>query len=92
MRTKTDSQFIGKSQVFSAGGCYAISFFRPSGTNQDVSINGVPLAAGTTVSFGQNVGDEDHTEYEVVFANVIGSSNELYVRRIIPIKTNGKPS
>lgn len=91
MRTKTDSQFIGKSQVFPAGGCYAISFFRPSGTNNNVSVNGVPVEAGRTVAINQNVGDEDHTQYEIVFENG-ASTNELYVRRIVPITRNGQPS
>ena len=83
-RTSTESLFQGNSQPFSADGCYAISFFRPT-TSNPVSVEGIPLEAGQTLSIKQNVGDEDWSEYDVVFYTGV-NTNELYITRILPLK------
>ncbi len=82
MKTRVETQFIGKATQVMAEGCFAISFFRPS-TSNPVSVNGIALEAGQTLSVKQNVGDEDHTTYEIVFYTGI-ASNELYVSRVNP--------
>lgn len=83
-RTITESMYYGKAQQISADGCYAISFFRPS-TSNDVTVNDIPLEAGQTLSIKQNVGDEDFSTYEIVFRSS-ASTNEIYVTRIMPLK------
>jgi hypothetical protein len=84
MRTRLETQFIGKPFQIQAEGCYAITFFRPLVSNP-VSINGVPLEAGQSFSVKQNVGDEDWTTYEVVFYTGT-DTNECYVSRVLPIR------
>jgi hypothetical protein len=84
MRTRLETQFIGKPFQIQAEGCYAISFFRPS-TSNPVSVNGIALEAGQTLSIKQNVGDEDWTTYEIVFYTGT-SDNEMYVSRVMPIR------
>jgi hypothetical protein len=84
MRTTTESLFYAKPQVVEGGGCYAIAFFRPS-TSNPVSVNGVPIEAGQTLSIEQNVGDEDWSRYDVVFYSG-AATNELYVLRTVVLK------
>lgn len=83
MRTSTQTNFYGKSTSIESY-CFAISFTRPSGTNDDVQVNGIPLAAGQTLSISQNVGDIDNSRYEIRFG---GGANpkELWVTRVIPL-------
>lgn len=82
-RTTTESMYFGRSQQINADGCYAISFFRPS-TSNDVTVNDIPLEAGQTLSIKQNVGDEDYSTYDIVFRSS-ASTNEMYVTRIMPL-------
>jgi len=84
MRTTTESLYIGKSQVIEGGGCYAIAFFRPT-TSNPVWVNGIPIEAGQTLSISQNVGDEDHSRYDVVFRTG-AATDELYVTKIMPLR------
>jgi hypothetical protein len=49
-----------------------------------VRVNGIPIEAGQTFSIGQNVGDADHSAYEIVFTSG-ADTNELYVTRIMPL-------
>ena len=84
MRTRLETQFVGKPMQIHAEGCYGITFFRPS-TSNPVSVNGVPLEAGQSYSIKQNVGDEDWTTYEIVFYTGT-DSNEMYVSRVMPIR------
>jgi len=84
MKTRVETQFIGRATQVMAEGCFAISFFRPS-TSNPVSVNGIALEAGQTLSVKQNVGDEDHTTYEIVFYTG-AASNELYVSRVNPFR------
>jgi hypothetical protein len=83
MKTTTEIIYIGKSQVFSADGCMAISFFRPT-TSNPVFVSGFPLEPGQTLSIGQNVGDADHSKYDIVFYSG-AATNELTVTRIMPL-------
>jgi hypothetical protein len=83
MKTTTQSIYVGRSQVIEGQGCYAISFFRPT-TSNPVRVNGVPLEAGQTMSISQNVGDADHSAYEIVFSSG-PATNEMYVSRIMPL-------
>ena len=84
MRTSTQTNFYGKSQSIESY-CFAISFTRPIGLNDDVQINGIPLAAGQTLSINQNVGDLDTSRYEIRFS---GGANprELWVTRVLPLE------
>jgi hypothetical protein len=84
MRTTTESLFIGKSQVVEGGGCYGIAFFRPS-TSNAVWVNGIPIEAGQTLSISQNVGDEDHSRYDIVFRGG-AATDELYISKVVPLK------
>lgn len=98
--TRTQVLFYGKSQYIEADGCYSIAFFRPTtnddlAVTSDVSISGVPLEAGQTLSIEQNVGDQDFTSYECVFYPSGGSANELYVIKVMPVVENpnkGQPT
>jgi len=83
MRTTTESLYYGKSQVIFADGCYAISFFRPT-TSNPVFVNGIPIEAGQTLSINQNVGDTDHSRYDIVFYTG-PDTNELFVTKIMPL-------
>ena len=84
MKTITIIEFYGRNN-FIESNCNSISFTRPLGT-KPVYINGLPIADGQTFSINQNVGDVDHTKYEIVFGTG-GSGNELYVTRIRPMDT-----
>lgn len=80
MKTNTVTQFVGKNTMVTSD-CIAIAFFRPL-TSNAVSINGIPLEAGQTLSINQNVGDFDVTQYQVDFT-AGASTNELYVVRTL---------
>jgi hypothetical protein len=82
MRTTTQTNFYGKSTSIESF-CYAISFTRPNTGTSEVQVNGIPLAAGQTLSISQNVGDIDNSRYEIRFDN--SGLNELWVVRIIPL-------
>lgn len=88
MKTRSETIFVGSSQQFSADGCYAISFFRPDSSiiaTNLVRVNGVPIAAGQAFAIGQNVGDEDWSNYSIVFESGAGQ-DEIHITRIMPIK------
>jgi hypothetical protein len=98
--TRTQVLFYGKSTYVEADGCFSIAFFRPT-TNSDiavtsnVSVAGVPLEAGQTLTIEQNVGDQDFTSYEITFYPDGGTANELYVIKVMPIEGNpnkGQPN
>jgi hypothetical protein len=82
MRTTTQTNFYGKSTSIESF-CYAISFTRPSTGTSGVQVNGIPLAAGQTLSISQNVGDIDNSRYEIRFDD--SGLNELWVVRVIPL-------
>lgn len=84
-KTRTENIAYGKSQYISADGCFAISFFRPSAAPA-VSVEGIDIEAGQTLSIKQNVGDEDHSNYQITFANNQDNSNLLHVIKIMPIR------
>ncbi len=65
-RTKTEIKQYGKSQSIEGGGCYGISFFRPT-TSNPVSVDGFSLETGQTLSIQQNVGDQDFSNYQITF-------------------------
>ena len=87
-KTRTITTFVGESSLILAEGCNAISFFRPttnpvnSGASNNVKVDGVPIEAGTTYSIKQNVGDQDFSQYDVVFLGGAGE-DMLYVIRIM---------
>jgi hypothetical protein len=82
MKTNTVTQFVGKNSMITSD-CVAIAFFRPT-TSNAVSVNGVPIEAGSTLSINQTVGDIDKTQYQVDFT-AGASTNELYVIRTLII-------
>ena len=84
-KTRTENIAYGKSQYISANGCIAISFFRPSSAPA-VSVEGIDIEAGQTLSIKQNVGDEDWSSYELRFANNQDNANLLHVIKIMPIR------
>lgn len=85
MKTETQPAiYITKSQKIDAGGCTSINFRRPTTGGNDVSVHGVPLAAGESISFNQNVGDQDFTFYEIVFTSS-GGENGLFCTKIMNI-------
>jgi hypothetical protein len=87
-KTRTITTFVGESSLILAEGCNAISFFRPttnpvnSAASNNVKVDGVPIEAGTTYSIKQNVGDQDFSQYDVVFLGGAGE-DMLYVIRIM---------
>jgi len=81
-RTTTQTNFYGKSTSIESY-CLAISFTRPSTGTSEVQINGLPLAAGQTLSISQNVGDIDNSRYEIRFDDL--GLNELWVVRVLPL-------
>ncbi len=83
-KTRTENIAYGKSQYISANGCFAISFFRPSSAPA-VSVEGIDIEAGQTLSIKQNVGDEDHSSYQITFANNQDNGNLLHVIKITQI-------
>ena len=80
MKTNSVTQFVGKNSMVTSD-CVAIAFFRPT-TSNDVSVNGVPIEAGSTLSINQTVGDMDITQYQVMFT-AGANTNELYVIRTL---------
>lgn len=84
-RTITDFANYDKSFQIQAGGCYGISFFRPS-TAAGVKVEGIPIEAGQTLSIKQNVGDEDNSTYMIQFDSNTDALNTLFVTRIIALK------
>jgi len=62
--------------------CIAIAFYRPTTGSNDVSVNGIPIEAGNTLSISQNVGDLDVSIYEVKFTSS-ASQNKLFVLRTL---------
>ena len=86
MKTSTQTNFYGRSTSIDSY-CYSIAFFRPNNTNADVAVNGIPIAAGQTLTINQNVGDIDQSRYEIVFTNG-ANPNELYVIKILPVNPN----
>lgn len=83
-KTRTENIAYAKSQPISADGCFAISFFRPS-TAPAVQVEGISIEAGQTLSIKQNVGDEDHSTYQITFANNQDNTNLLHVIKVMPI-------
>jgi hypothetical protein len=87
-KTRTITTFVGESSLILAEGCNAISFFRPttnpvnSAASNNVKVDGVPIEAGTTYSIKQNVGDQDFSQYDVVFLGGAGE-DMLYIIRIM---------
>lgn len=87
-KTRTITTFVGESSLILAEGCNAISFFRPttnplnSAASNNVKVDGIPIEAGTTYSIKQNVGDQDFSQYDVVFLGGAGE-DMLYVIRIM---------
>ena len=81
-RTTTQTNFYGRSTSIESY-CLAISFTRPSTGTSEVQINGLPLAAGQTLSISQNVGDIDNSRYEIRFDDL--GLNELWVVRVLPL-------
>ena len=81
-RTTTQTNFYGRSTSIESY-CLAISFTRPTTGTSEVQINGLPLAAGQTLSISQNVGDIDNSRYEIRFDNA--GLNELWVVRVLPL-------
>jgi hypothetical protein len=83
-RTRLENIAYGKSQQIAAEGCFAISFFRPT-TAPAVQVEGIDIEAGQTLSIKQNVGDEDHSVYQLTFANNQDNTNLLHVIKVMPI-------
>ena len=87
-KTNTITTFVGESSLILAQGCNAISFFRPntnpvnSAPSNNVKVDGIPIEAGSTYSIKQNVGDQDYSQYDVVFLGGAGE-DMLYVIRIM---------
>ena len=83
MQTTTTSQYVGKNTSIESY-CISIAFFRPTTLTNAVYINDIPIEAGQTLTIAQNEGDLDTTKYNIVFGSTVGSTNELYVIKIIP--------
>jgi uncharacterized protein YfaP (DUF2135 family) len=81
-RTRTEVLSYARPQQIEADGCFAITFIRPTGTN-DVTINGYQLIAGQSLQIQQNVGDTDQSTYDVVFYDT-GDFNDLTIIKIMP--------
>jgi hypothetical protein len=87
-RTRTITSFYGESALVLAEGCNAITFYRPvtnplnAAASNPVKVDGVPIEAGQAYSIKQNVGDQDFSQYDVVFLGGAGE-DMLYVIRIM---------
>lgn len=81
MKTNTTNFFVAEETMVTSN-CIAIAFFRPSSGTNDVSVNGIPIEAGATLTISQNVGDFDVSQYEVKFTNT-GNANKLHVVRTL---------
>jgi hypothetical protein len=82
-QTETITQYVGKNTSIESY-CISIAFFRPTTDSNDVFVNDVPIEAGQTLTIAQNEGDLDTTRYKINFGSAVGSTNELYVIRIVP--------
>lgn len=83
MQTTTTTQYVGKNTSIESY-CISIAFFRPTTLTNAVFVNDIPVEAGQTLTISQNEGDLDTTKYNIVFGSAVGSTNELYVIKIIP--------
>jgi hypothetical protein len=83
MQTTTISQYVGKNTSIESY-CISIAFFRPTTLTNAVYVNDIPIEAGQTLTIAQNEGDYDTTKYNIVFGSTVGSTNELYIIKIIP--------
>lgn len=83
MKTNTINFFVGANTMVTSD-CIAIAFYRPTTGTNDVSVNGVPIEAGNTMSISQNVGDLDVSIYDVKFTSS-ASDNKLFVIRTLLI-------
>jgi hypothetical protein len=81
MKTNTTNFFVGEETMVTSN-CIAIAFYRPTTNSNDVSVNGIPIEAGNTLSISQNVGDLDVSIYEVKFTSS-ASQNKLFVLRTL---------
>jgi hypothetical protein len=87
-KTRTITTFFGKSQQFDAGGAFAVTFYRPNtnpysaAVSNPVTVDGIPVESGTSLNIRQNVGDMDHSQYDVVFPGGAGE-DMLYIIRIM---------
>jgi hypothetical protein len=81
MKTNTTNFFVGEETMVTSN-CIAIAFYRPTTGSNDVSVNGIPIEAGNTLSISQNVGDIDVSIYEVKFTSS-ASANKLFVIRTL---------
>jgi hypothetical protein len=50
-----------------------------------VSVDGIPIEAGSSLSISQSNGDSDHTFYKIIFTETIVGDNALFVTRILPL-------
>ncbi len=82
-RTRTEVLSYARSQQIEADGCFAITFIRPA-TTSPVMVNGYLLADGQALQIQQNVGDTDHSTYDIVFYNDGVNPNDLTVIKIMP--------
>lgn len=83
MKTNTTNFFVAEETMVTSN-CIAIAFFRPTTDTNDVSVNGIPIEAGQTLSISQNVGDLDVSQYEVKFTSLGGTNvNKLHVIRTL---------
>ena len=83
MKTIVETLSYAKPQQVAAEGCLAITFKRKAGTNP-VSVNSYPLDEDEEFSIEQNVGDEDWTNYRIVFYAGTGD-NEIWVFKTKPL-------
>lgn len=83
MQTETITQYVGKNTSIESY-CISIAFFRPTSLSNPVYVNDIPIEAGQTLTIAQNEGDLDTTRYKINFGSTGGSTNELYVIRIVP--------
>ena len=87
-KTQTIAYSVNETSLVQAQGCNAISFYRPttnpetSAASNNVKVNSIPIEAGSTLSIKQNVGDQDFTQYDVVFLAGAGE-DILYVIQIV---------
>lgn len=82
MRNLTFTEFWAKNGTVRADSCVSIAFFRPTGANA-VSVDGVPIEEGMSLTISQNQGDVDISDYKLIFTGT-ASSNALYVIKVIP--------
>lgn len=82
-KTRTEVLSYARPQIIEADGCFAITFIRPTGKNP-VMVNGYALADGQALQIQQNVGDTDHSNYDVVFTNTTAGLNDLTIIKIMP--------